>query len=123
MPQRQTYPAIRGRVADEVGVLDLSAAEELTLILELQGGGGDIIGLPATDLDPDDPGSQFIHNGQTVGANWEAAIGSGLTDDVATFRAKLEIVWQAEPRLVQYAPKDGFIEIEVTENVPEVPTP
>lgn len=119
MPQRQTYPSIRGRVSDENGdPLPLATADELTLLLEVEG--GDLFELPAVSLDPDDPGSAFTLNGVVIGANFEAPIGaSGLSTDVVDLRGKLEIVWDAltTPPATQYAPQQGFISVSITENV------
>src|SRR4051794_39602596 len=120
MPQRQTYPSIRGRVADQAGVLPLDLADELTLYIEIVSGA--LFELPATSLDPEDPDSVFLDaDGNEVGANFEAPIGaSGLSDDVtAALRGKLQITWDAgaSPPLVQFAPRDGFMTFAITENV------
>jgi hypothetical protein len=117
IPQRQTYPTIRGHVSDHVGLLPLDQADEITLLLEA---GADLFALPVTVIDPPET---FDLGGESVEANWEASIGAGATDDENIFRSKLKIVWDATatPPLVQYAPQIGFIEIEVAENVVESP--
>lgn len=121
MPQRQTYPHIRGRVEDQEGALDLSLADDLELFFEVDGT-SPLFGLPAVALDPALPGSIFHDaNGVEVAANFEAPIGtSGISNTVTpALRGKLKITWDATstPPLVQWAPKTGFISLAITENV------
>jgi hypothetical protein len=118
IPQRQTFPAIRGSVSDEVGLIDLSTA--LTISLILNGPGGTpVVLLPAVALDPTEP---FTVNGVTYEANWEAPL-AGATSAVANeilYSAKLKIVWQTSPTLLQqFAPQVGFMQIEIVKNVVE----
>lgn len=120
MPQRQTFPHIRGRAEDQAGALPLDTADELTLYIEIEGGA--LFELPATALDPDDPTSTFLdEDGNEVDANFEAPIGaSGISDDVVpALRGKLQITWDAgaSPPLIQFVPRDGFMTFAITENV------
>lgn len=117
IPQRQTFPAIRGSVSDEAGVMDLSSA---TLTLILNGpAGSPIILLPAEDITPFET---FELNGQTFQANFEAPL-LGADTAVATaivYQAKLKMVWDAGPPVAQqFAPQVGFMEIEIVENLVE----
>jgi hypothetical protein len=117
IPQRQTFPAIRGSVADEDGLLDLGAAEDIDLILNGPGGTPIVI-LPVVVLDPPE---SFEVDGTTYQANWEAPL-AGATTAVATevlYRGKLKIRWDTTPSLVQFAPQVDFFEIEIVENVVE----
>lgn len=119
MPQRQTYPSIRGSVSDQVGLLDLQLADELTLIMEPVAGGPGFE-LPATALDIEDINNVFLdENGNEVIANFDAAIDAGLSDDMDSLRGKLKIVWDTGAGLIQYAPQSGFVTIDITENVVE----
>jgi hypothetical protein len=123
MPQRQTYPAIRGRVEDQVGALPLADADSIDLLTEPIAG-GTLIELPVTVLDPEDPDSIFTDvNGSEIAANWEAPIAVGFSDDLGQQRGKLKITWDSAstPPRIQYAPKVGFIIFEITENVDETP--
>lgn len=119
IPQRQTFPAIRGSVSDEVGLLPLATAETINLILNGPGG-TPIVSLPCVAIDPPE---EFLVDGVSVLANWEAPL-AGATTAVATqilYRAKLKIIWDSTPTLLQqFAPQTGFIEIEIVENVVEV---
>jgi hypothetical protein len=118
IPQRQTFPAIRGSVSDEDGVLDLTTAESVDLILNGPGG-TPIVELPVVVLDPPE---SFEIDGVTYSANWEAPL-AGASAAVATevlYRGKLKIVWDSAPALLQqYAPQVGFFEIEIVENLDE----
>lgn len=118
IPQRQTYPAIRGSVSDEVGLLPLATAEAIDLILNGPGG-TPIVVLPAVAIDPPE---EFTLDGLTIQANWEAPL-AGAGSAVATeilYRAKLKITWDSTPALlVQFAPQVDFMEIEIVENVVE----
>lgn len=117
IPARQTFPTIRGHVSDEEGILDLTTADELSLIIDDSATG--VYELPVTAIDP--PESVMVNN-QAVLMNWEASIGAGATDDVTPeFKGKLKIVWDASatPPAIQYCPQTGFIKIEVTVNVQE----
>jgi hypothetical protein len=123
IPQRQTYPAIRFSVRDEVGLLDLTAAETVDLLLEDSvNPGTHLVTLPVTALDP--PENFIGPDGVTHQANGEAPLG-GAGPAVATkisYRAKVKIVWSSGPPLLQqYAPQVGFLDIEVVENVAETP--
>lgn len=117
IPQRQTFPAIRGSASDEVGLLPLDTA--ITIDLVLNGPGGTpIVVLPCVPIEPPET---FTVDGTSFLANWEAPLGSAGAA-VATevlYRAKLKIVWQTSPLLVQYAPQVDFMEIEIVENVVE----
>jgi spore germination protein YaaH len=117
IPKRQTYPAIRGYVADEDGALDLTTADEVSIILNPAT--GDPIEIT---VDPVDPAESMVVSGQTIPVNWTADYASsGLSDTETNYTAKLKITWDsaATPPSVQYCPKDGFIEIDVTANVTE----
>jgi hypothetical protein len=118
IPQRQTFPAIRGSVSDEDGLLDLPTAESVDLILNGPGG-TPIVELPCVVLDPPE---SFEVDGVTFQANWEAPL-AGATTAVATevlYRGKLKIIWDSAPSLLQqFAPQVGFFEIEIVENVDE----
>lgn len=119
MPQRQTFPHIRGRAEDQAGALPLADAIDITLYVEIKD--GVLYELPATALDPDDPDSSFLdESGNEVAANFEAPIGSsGISDDVvAALRGKLQVTWgNGPPALIQFVPRDGFISLAITENV------
>jgi hypothetical protein len=118
IPQRQTYPAIRGSVSDEVGLLPLITAETITLILNGPGG-TPIVLLPAVALSPT---QTFMVDGVSHEANWEAPL-AGATVAVATqviYKAKLKVVWDSSPSLLQqFAPQVGFMTIEIVENLVE----
>lgn len=119
IPQRQTYPAIRGSAADQVGLLPLMTAETITLILNGPGG-TPIVLLPVVAVEP--PESFLDVNGVTHLANWEAPL-DNATAAVANeviYNAKLKIVWQTSPTLLQqFAPQLGFMTIEVVQNLVE----
>lgn len=120
IPQRQTFPYIRGQASDQNGPMPLLSAESLTLCIEVID--GDLFELPASALDPTEPTSVFKDaNGDDVGANFHAPIGlSGLTDDVTTaLRGKLQITWDSDatPPLVEFVPSVGFMTFAITENV------
>jgi hypothetical protein len=121
IPQRQTYPAIRFGVSDEVGLLDLTAAETVDLLLEsADNPGTHLVTLPVTPLEP--PQNFIGPDGTTHQANGEAPLGgaSAAVANVINYRAKVKIVWSTgPPLLVQYAPQTGFLDIEVVENVAE----
>jgi hypothetical protein len=117
IPQRQTYPAIRGAVSDEQGLLPLATAQSIDLVLNGPGG-TPVVHLPVVALDPP---QQFMVAGTTFMANWEAPL-VGATTAVATevlYRGKLKITWQTVPLMQQFAPQVDFIEIEIVENVVE----
>lgn len=118
IPQRQTYPAIRGSATDEQGLIPIETAETLTLILNGPGG-TPIVLLPVTAIDPPE---EFTVGGVTFLANWEAPL-AGATTAVATeiiYDAKLKIIWQATPDLLQqFVPQVGTKEIEVVANLVE----
>jgi hypothetical protein len=119
IPQRQTYPAIRGLVRDEQGLLPLATADDIFLLLEGPGG-TPLISLPVNALSPTET---FFVDGVSFQANWEAPL-VGATTAVATarlYKAKLKIIWQAVPLLQQYAPQVDFIDIEIVTNVAESP--
>lgn len=117
IPQRQTFPAIRGSVADEAGLLPLITAESVDLILNGPGGTPIVI-LPCVVLDPP---QDFEIDGVVQQANWEAPL-VGASAAVATARlysAKLKITWDSSPLMQQFAPQVGFIEIEIVTNLVE----
>lgn len=118
IPQRQTYPAIRGSASGENGLLPLESAEDLTLIMNGPGG-TPIVLLPALAIDPPET---FELDGVTFQANWEAPL-AGATAAVANeivYRAKLKIIWDSSPTLLQqFAPQVGFMGIEIVENLVE----
>lgn len=117
IPQRQTYPAIRGSVSDEEGLLPLDTAIDLDLVLNGPGGTPVVI-LPVVAIDPPEA---FTLDGQSIMANWEAPL-AGASAAVATqilYRAKLKITWQTSPLLVQFAPQVDFMDIEIVENLVE----
>jgi hypothetical protein len=118
IPQRQTFPAIRGSASDEQGLLPLATAESINLILNGPGG-TPIVVLPCTVIDPTEP---FEVDGVTIPANWEAPL-AGATVAVATkvlYRAKLKITWDSAPVLLQqFVPQVRFMEIEIVDNVVE----
>lgn len=117
IPQRQTYPAIRGQARDEVGLLPLDTALDLDLILNGPGG-TPVVLLPAVAVDPP---QAFLVDGTSYLANWEAPL-IGASAAVATkvlYRAKLKITWSTSPLAVQFAPQVGFMEIEIVENLVE----
>lgn len=117
IPQRQTYPAIRGQARDEVGLLPLDTALDLDLILNGPGG-TPVVLLPAVAVDPP---QAFLVDGASYMANWEAPL-IGASAAVATkvlYRAKLKITWSTSPLAVQFAPQVGFMEIEIVENLVE----
>lgn len=119
IPQRQTYPAIRGSVSDQEGLLPTATAEDITLILN-DTTRTTIVLLPAVAIDP--PEEFLDADGNAQMANWEAPI-AGATAAVATeilYDAKLKMVWATgPPLLVQFAPQVGFMQIEVVENLVE----
>jgi hypothetical protein len=115
MPQRQTYPHIRGSASDEVDLLPLEDADDLELQLEIVD--GDLFVLPAVALNPTET---FILDDVEYQANFEAPIGaSGLSTDVTELRGKLKVTWDASatPPLVQFVPQVGFITVSITENI------
>jgi hypothetical protein len=119
IPQRQTFPAIRGSVADEEGLLPLITAESVDLILNGPNGTPIVI-LPCVVLDPPE---DFELDGVVMSANWEAPL-AGATSAVAaeiSYTAKLKITWDSTPGAVlqQFAPQVGFLEIEIVENLVE----
>src|SRR3954464_13984995 len=118
IPQRQTFPAIRGSASDEIGLLPLATAEAINLILNGPGGTPVVI-LPVVVIDPPE---SFEVDGVSIMANWEAPL-AGATAAVATkvlYRAKLKITWDSAPVLLQqFVPQVSFIEIEIVENVVE----
>lgn len=118
IPQRQTYPAIRGSAADADGLLPLPTAESVNLILNGPGGVPVVI-LPCTVIDPPET---FDVDGVSYMANWEAPL-AGASSAVATeilYLAKLKITWDSAPVLLQqFAPQVGFIQIEIVENLVE----
>jgi len=119
IPQRQTFPAIRGSVGDEVGPLPLDTAISVDLILNGPGGTPVVI-LPCNVLNPTE---EFTIDGVVHEANWEAPL-AGAEVAVATevlYNAKLKITWMTTPDLLQqFAPQVGFIEIEIVENLVEI---
>lgn len=111
IPKGQTYPHIRGYVADEVGALPLDDADTLELVLE--NSTNDTLSLDVTAED-----DTMIVNGTELPVNFQADYSAtDLSDDETDWQAKLKITWSAG--LIQYAPKDGFITITITENVTE----
>ena len=119
IPARQTYPAIRGSVSDEVGLLDLTTADQIDLILNGPGGTPIVI-LPCAAVDP--PEAFLDAVGVQHMANWEAPL-AGADTAVATsvlYDGKLKITWQTTPdMLVQFAPQVEFMSIEVVTNLVE----
>lgn len=118
IPQRQTFPAIRGSASDTIGLLPLATAESIDLVLNGPGGTPVVI-LPVVAITPPE---EFELDGVPVMANWEAPL-AGATAAVATmvlYRAKLKITWDSTPALLQqFVPQVGFVEIEIVENVVE----
>ena len=118
IPKGQTYPFIRGYLADEEGAMDdiLVAADAISFVLD-DGEGSNPTELEVTYVEP---GETFDLNGQPIPVNWQADYSStALADTIMAWRGKLKIVHSTG--LVQYCPKDGFIEIGITENVTEAP--
>jgi hypothetical protein len=118
IPQRQTYPAIRGNVSNENGLLPLGTAEDISLLLNGPGG-TPIVLLPVVVLSPTET---FVIDGVEFEANWEAPL-AGAEVAVANeilYLAKLKIIWQSAPDLLQqFAPQVGFAEIEIVKNLVE----
>jgi hypothetical protein len=118
IPQRQTFPAIRGSVRDADDLLPLITAETITLILNGPGG-TPVVLLPCVVLNPP---QEFELEGVPFMANWEAPL-AGASAAVATqilYRAKLKIIWDTSPSLLQqFAPQVGFMQIEIVENLVE----
>lgn len=118
IPQRQTYPSIRGEARDEDGLLPLETAEDLDLILNGPNGTPVVI-LPVVAIDPVET---FEVDGVTYSANWEAPLAgaSAAVANAILYKAKLKITWDSSPALlVQFAPQVGFMEIEIVANLVE----
>lgn len=116
IPKGQTYPYIRGYVADEDGAMNaaLQAADAIALVVD-DGAGTNPIELTVTYVDSDET---FDLDGQEIPVNWQADYSeSALSSTQRQWRGKLKILHPGG--LVQYCPKDGFIEIDITANVTE----
>lgn len=118
IPKGQTFPWIRGYVADDEGPLPLEEAlGPISLVVDNTD--GDPLALVVELAE-----ETMTVSGQEYPVNWKADYSeSALSGDTTAWRGKLKVQWDEEGRYVQYCPKDGFVEIEITPNVTEAEAP
>lgn len=117
IPLRQTYPFIRGYVADDEGDMSdvLASANALSLVLD-DGTGGTPLEITVEHV----TGQTMTVNGQDVPVNFQGDYSaSALASSETNWRGKLKIQHDSGGNHVQYCPKDGFLEIEIGPNVTE----
>lgn len=108
MKKGDTWPPLRGKAEDEDGLVDLTEADDLTVILKHTGAGPTLTGTPVPIDPPDDDGF-----------NWRYLFQAGDTDELGAYEVELEVVWDAAatPPSVQTFPTTGFNSLEITDDL------
>lgn len=117
IPKGQTYPFIRGYLADEDGAMDeqLQAADALSFVFD-DGPGGDPLELTVEYVE----GETMLLDDAVIPVNFQADYSaSAMSDSEHSWRGKLKIVHDEAAGWIQYCPKDGFVEITISTNVTE----
>lgn len=99
--QHDTWPPLRFKVEDEDGLVDLTSADEIKLILT---GPAVVTG----DVDPiDPPDSDGFNASYTLGAQDTATVG--------TYRGEIEVNWDntAIPQAIETFPNSGTFALVV----------
>jgi hypothetical protein len=99
--QHDTWPPIRGAASDDDGLIDLTGADSLKLILKT---GTTTIEGTAYPIDPPEEGF-----------NWSYTWAAGETDIVGTYQGELEVTWDAgtSPPRVETIPNHGTVEVVI----------
>lgn len=103
IPQHDTWPPLRGAASDDDGLMDLTLADSLKVLLKsgatLISGTAVAIALPG---DPD-------------GMNWSYTWHANDTAITGTYNVELEITWDsgASPPKVETVPNEDPLQVEI----------
>lgn len=114
-----TWPPLRGKAEDDDGLIDMSAADYVKVIMK--SGATTIQGTvtPASDVDPaytaNDPDFAVA---DSDGFNWKYTWGATDTAVVGTYSVELEITWDAAstPPQVETVPNGDNPELEIVQD-------
>lgn len=120
--QFDTWPPLRGSARDELGLMDLAAAEKIEVLLRsgevLRTGEVQVIDPPIPAVD--EHGAPILdEHGDQVQWNWQYVLAAGDTDVVGIYSTPLRITWDSTttPPRVQMVPNDKPPTLQVRASV------
>jgi len=111
--QNDTWPPLRGSASDEDGLVDLTAADSLRVILKAD---ATTISGTATVLEPPEAG---LVAGQPAMFNWEYVWDADDLDTVGVYQVELEVTWDSAstPPKVETFPNEGYESLTVVDDL------
>lgn len=105
LKQHDTYPFLRGQAKDSEGLMELSEADKLKVILKAQSGGTVIEGV-AEALNP-------LEDSENM--NWQYKWATGDTAVAGLYNLELEVTWDegSSPPKVQTIPNGSYAVVEI----------
>lgn len=103
--RHDTYPYLRGQAKDEEGLLDLSEADKVKVILK---SGETVI-----------EGTVEVLEGDPEEMNWQYKWKAGDTSISGTYSVELEITWDegSSPPKVETVPNGGYATVEIKDDL------